>query len=224
MSLSKDNSHNVKAIETTLLTAEYIHQLQKSRNLVSQAENRAKKIIQAANKTAEIAFQQALAKGFNQGLIASLDLIGSYLCSLEAAKAHLVSTLENDLGEALRKIVGSEDIIALQLTGWAKHQTGKTIRLLIPASLGIQPCDLQEKMQQANIMLTVACHDENAVVAECGDQIFCIDIARFQHKLVDEYIHDSASVNEKADEISRMATAQHNVFHSTLNSGKTNEN
>ena len=223
MSLSKDNSRHDKAIEGTLLTAEYIHQLQKSRSIVSQAENRAKKIIQAADKAADAAFQQALKDGYNQGITASLNFIGDYLCSLEMAKAHLVSTLKRDLSETLSKIVGSEEIITQQLTCWANRQTDKTIRLLIPASLEVQPHDLQEKLQQGNKNLTVGCHDDNTIIAESGDQIFCIDIARFHEKLINEYIYASASVDEKAEEVNQTMNKQYNALRSSLTPGEEDE-
>lgn len=223
MLLSKDNSRHDKAIEGTLLTAEYIHQLQKSRNIVSQAENRAKQIIQAADRAADTAFQQALTDGYNRGMAASLDIIGHYLCNLEMAKAHLVSTLEKELGDVLSKIVGSEAIITQQLTCWANRQRDKNFRLLIPASLEVQPYDLQEKLQQANKNLTVAHHDDNTIIAESGDQIFCIDIARFHEKLIDEYIHASASVDEKAEEVNQTMNEKYNALRSGLISGEKDE-
>lgn len=224
MSLSKDNPRYGNAIEGTLLTAEYIHQLQKSRNIVSQAEGRAKKIIQAADRAASITFQQALTEGYNQGLAASLDIIGGYLCNLELAKSHLITALKRDLSETLRKIVGSEEIITQQLLCWANRQADKPVHLLIPASLEVNPHDLQERLQQENKNLTVTCHDENTIIAESGDQIFCIDIDRFHKKLMNEFIHASASVNNKANEINQTMTEQYDAFRSQLTPGEEYEN
>ncbi|CND82932.1 Oxygen-regulated invasion protein OrgB [Yersinia nurmii] len=171
-----ETSHPLNALEGILLTKSAILRRKMAKNILVEAQIRARKIIKQAQAEAEVLHHQAYTQGYEKGIVSAAEAVVGYIEDYQSLSHQLYQELQLEVKNILSGILHQDEVFLALLDNWLHElrveDTPQSLHLLLPATMNQGSKELTgllERIWKGPVVIDY--HAERRFVMKYKDQL-----------------------------------------------------